>query len=87
MFVKAEYRGKEYRIGQKLLDTLFEWARKKKIHRIFLGTTDKFIAAQRFYEKNDFIEIEKNILPSEFPIMSVDVKFYQYSIKIVKQNL
>lgn len=76
MFVKAAFRGKNYGIGQKLLDTLLEWARDKHFSEILLGTTEKFIAAQRFYEKNGFAEIKKEALPPEFPIMSVDVKFY-----------
>jgi N-acetylglutamate synthase-like GNAT family acetyltransferase len=50
------------------------------ISEIFLGTTEKFIRAQRFYEKNDFAEIQKQQLPKEFPVMEVDVKFYRYSL-------
>jgi N-acetylglutamate synthase-like GNAT family acetyltransferase len=78
MFVKREYRGKEFSVGQGLLSTLFEWAKQKGFSEIFLGTTEKFIAAHRFYEKNGFTPIEKELLPKEFPIMKVDVKFYKY---------
>ena len=80
MFVDASYRGKEFGVGQKLLDRLLEWARNHKLEKIFLGTTEKFIAAQRFYEKNGFVEIEKKLLPAEFPVMEVDVKFYQFTL-------
>jgi len=80
MFVDAEYRGKEYGIGQRLLNTLITWAEINDFKKIFLGTTEKFIAAHRFYEKNNFIEIEKKLLPGEFPVMEVDVKFYRYII-------
>lgn len=78
MFVKKEYRGREAGVGQLLLDTALHWATEKKIKRIFLGTTEKFLAAQRFYEKNNFKEIERSNLPLEFPVMKVDVKFYEY---------
>ena len=44
---------------------------------ILLGTTEKFLAAQRFYEKNGFTEIQKDALPPKFPVMTVDVKFYK----------
>ena len=44
---------------------------------ILLGTTEKFIAAYKFYEKNGFIEVAKASLPPEFPVMAVDVKFYR----------
>ena len=49
----------------------------KDFREILLGTTAQFIAAQRFYEKNKFDNLEKHELPPEFPIMSVDVKFYK----------
>lgn len=78
MFVKAAFRGSNYGVGQALLNTVFEWAAEKKLNNIFLGTTEKFVAAQRFYEKNGFVEIDKNQLPKEFPIMAVDVKFYKF---------
>ena len=80
MFVDRNYRGKEYGIGQKLLDNLIDWARSKNITEIYLGTTEKFIRAQRFYENNGFIEIQKQELPKNFPVMDVDVKFYKFSV-------
>lgn len=80
MFVHKDFRGKEFGVGQTLLNTLLEWATQKNFEEILLGTTEKFIAAQRFYEKNGFVEIEKQLLPEEFPVMEVDVKFYRYHI-------
>jgi GNAT superfamily N-acetyltransferase len=80
MFVNREYRGKNFGVGQKLLDNLIVWAAEKNFKEILLGTTEKFVAAQRFYEKNGFIEIPKEALPVEFPIMAVDVKFYTYTL-------
>ena len=80
MFVHKDFRGKESGVGQILLNTLLAWVKQKKINEILLGTTEKFIAAQRFYEKNGFVEIEKQSLPEEFPVMEVDVKFYRYLI-------
>ncbi len=80
MFVAKSYRGKEFGIGQSLLNNLIAWARHKGIKEIFLGTTEKFIAAQRFYKKNGFIEIQKQELPASFPVMDVDVKFYRFSV-------
>jgi N-acetylglutamate synthase-like GNAT family acetyltransferase len=77
MFVKAAYRGSAFGVGQSLLNTAFEWAAAKRITDIFLGTTEKFVAAHRFYEKNGFVEIEKSKLPEAFPAMLLDVKFYR----------
>jgi GNAT superfamily N-acetyltransferase len=81
MFVHESYRGKQFGVGQALLETLLQWAREKNFAEILLGTTEKFVAAQRFYEKNNFRVIDKNELPPEFPIMQVDVKFYALSLR------
>ncbi|HEX4852371.1 MAG TPA: GNAT family N-acetyltransferase, partial [Puia sp.] len=80
MFVHANYRGSQFGIGKRLLDKLVEWVQQKKFKEILLGTTEKFIAAQRFYEKNNFNEIEKDNLPATFPLMAVDVKFYKRNL-------
>ena len=80
MFVNKNYRGKEFGVGQKLLNTLLDWTEQKGFTEIFLGTTEKFIGAQRFYEKNGFEEIYKHQLPETFPVMEVDVKFYRFSV-------
>lgn len=81
MFVKAEYRG-AWGVGQKLLGILLAWVQQKGLEAVYLGTTEKFLAAQRFYEKNGFEAIDKAALPTSFPVMTVDVKFY----RLVVQN-
>lgn len=81
MFVAAPYRGKEHGVAQLLLRELLAWSESRHLETIYLGTTDKFLAAHRFYEKNGFREIERGHLPSTFPIMSVDTKFYALTIK------
>ena len=80
MFVDKNYRGKEFGVGQRLLNTLLEWTKHKEFTGIFLGTTEMFVAAQRFYEKNGFKEIKKQELPATFPVMEVDIKFYKFSV-------
>ena len=77
MFVTAAYRGSEYGVARKLLDTLLSWCRKFGVREIYLGTTAKFLAAHRFYEKNGFGEIARDELPKSFPVMEVDTKFYR----------
>ena len=78
MFVDEGYRGKE--VAKRLLTTLLSWAKQKAFREIYLGTTEKFVRAQRFYEKNGFFEVDKSDLPAQFPIMNVDVKFYKYAM-------
>ena len=81
MFVKKDYRGKDKGVSAKLLMQLLKWAAQNDFCRIFLGTTPQFLAAHRFYEKNQFIEISKDELPNNFPIMKVDKKFYRYNVQ------
>lgn len=79
MFVKAEYRGKEHGVAQRLLDGLLAWCVERGVSEVYLGTTAKYLAAHRFYEKNGFEEIDKSDLPASFPVMAVDSKFYRCS--------
>ena len=83
MFVAASHRGSEHGVAKHLLDRLLEWASAHRIAEIFLGTTDKFLAAHRFYEKNGFVEVGKTELPVAFPVMAVDSKFYR---RLLRQN-
>jgi N-acetylglutamate synthase-like GNAT family acetyltransferase len=80
MFVKADYRGSSYNASKMLLQKLITWAREYNYSEIYLGTTEKFLAAHRFYEKNNFIQIAKETLPEPFPIMKVDTRFYQLKL-------
>jgi len=80
MFVRQDYRGRTHNVAKLLLQQLMEWARQHNIEGIYLGTTEKFLAAHQFYEKNGFIQIDKEDLPNAFPIMKVDTKFYKYTI-------
>ncbi|MFI5215708.1 MAG: GNAT family N-acetyltransferase [Candidatus Limnocylindria bacterium] len=76
MFVHRDFRGAQPGTAKRLLDTLLDWARDEKFREIFLGTTAKFLAAHRFYQKNGFAEIAQATLPPAFPIMSVDTRFF-----------
>lgn len=80
MFVKDIYRGNRYNISRILLQKLMTWAGQYNIHEIYLGTTEKFLAAHRFYEKNNFVQIAKEALPTAFPIVKVDTRFYKIKL-------
>lgn len=77
MFVKTTYRGAPHRLGSRLLGRLLEHAAQRGIGEIFLGTTEKFRAAHRFYEKSGFQRVEERDLPERFPRMNVDTRFYR----------
>lgn len=80
MFVAKSHRGKDKGVANQLLTTAFDWAEANQLKAIYLGTTSKFLAAHRFYEKNGFSEIKKSALPERFPVMAVDTKFYKREI-------
>jgi N-acetylglutamate synthase-like GNAT family acetyltransferase len=80
MFVRKEFRGKEGRIGQRLLEVLITHCRSQGISDLYLGTLDRLHAAIRFYERNGFVRIDKAHLPATFPIMAVDNAFYHLRI-------
>ncbi|CDI02351.1 IAA acetyltransferase protein [Candidatus Competibacter denitrificans Run_A_D11] len=76
IFVKATHRGSKRGVAKQLLDTLIAWCQLRGVLEIYLGTTDVFFAAHRFYEKNGFQMIDRFALPASFPVMGVDSRFY-----------
>lgn len=81
MFVKKEFRGKEFSIAQKLLETLIAYSQENKINDLYLGTVSILEAALRFYEKNNFVRINKEELPKAFPLMAPDNVFCHLTLK------
>ncbi len=81
MFVLPAYRGPEHRTAARLLDALLRHARAQGLTDVWLGTTDRFLAAHRFYEKHGFREIAKAELPPGFLFMPVDTKFYGLDLR------
>ncbi|NDL65757.1 GNAT family N-acetyltransferase [Acerihabitans arboris] len=80
MFVRAEFRGREHRVAARLLERLIAHAERQGVTGIFLGTTDKFLAAQRFYRNHGFSEVARAGLPAAFPVMAVDSLFFNLSL-------
>ena len=79
MFVKPSARG-PVGAAQALLDTALAHARDHGVRTVWLGTTDRFQAAHRFYEKNGFELVEAETLPAAFPRMAVDTRFYRLTL-------
>jgi len=81
MFVKEPYRGAPHRLAARLLARLLEHAAQRGIVDIYPGTTEKFRAAHRFYEKSGFERVEERDLPERFPRMNVDTRFYRLRVQ------
>jgi len=76
MFVGGGWRGAEIGVAGRLLDTLLAHARQHALRHVWLGTTERFLAAHRFYEKHGFALADEATLPAAFPRMQVDTRFY-----------
>ena len=81
MFVKKEFRGREYNIAQQLLEVLIAYCHENGIEEVYLGTVSILKAALRFYERNHFKIINKEELPAKFPLMSADNVFCFLDLK------
>jgi len=79
MFVKPVARG-AVGAAQALLDTALAHARANGLAAVWLGTTEAFKAAHRFYEKNGFEQVAPEDLPDSFPRMAVDTRFYRLTL-------
>ncbi|MDR3617345.1 MAG: GNAT family N-acetyltransferase [Candidatus Obscuribacterales bacterium] len=77
MFVHKDFRGKQSGVSRMLIQTAKHWCITNGIKTIFLGTVSQMIAAQRFYANNGFREVTVPQLPSNFPLVHVDTKFYR----------
>lgn len=77
MFVKKEFRGSEFGLAGQLLDQLIDFCKKNGIDHLYLGTVPVLKAAQRFYEKNNFLPVAVSDLPPYFPRMAADHIFYE----------
>jgi N-acetylglutamate synthase-like GNAT family acetyltransferase len=81
MFVAADCRGADAGVARRLLGALVDHARARRLSAIYLGTTDKFLAAHRFYEKHGFDLVDAATLPASFPRMAVDSRFYRLNLQ------
>lgn len=81
MFVFTNYRGQKIGTANQLRSCLVSWDRSKNVQKFYLGTTEKFKAAHRFYDQKGFSEINKSDSPATFPLMQVDTRFYKLSFQ------
>jgi GNAT superfamily N-acetyltransferase len=63
----VDERKREQGIGLRLLQTLLAFARERGYRELYLGTTEKMVAAVRFYKKHGFERLETP--PPDLPIV------------------
>lgn len=79
MFVATSHRGAGpggTPVALALLHGLLDHARAAGFRQILLGTTERFAAAHRFYDKHGFARVDEADLPARFPRMALDTRFY-----------
>ncbi len=76
MFVHKAYRGRDKDVSGALINSAFEWCRREKINTLYLGTMNQFQAAQRFYVKKGFRQIECKSLPADYVHNELDDLFF-----------
>lgn len=72
MYVAKDFRGTG--LATKLLETLLEFAKQNNFREIYLATNEKMVAANKFYQKAGFQQIEA--LPENIPPMDDNI-FYK----------
>jgi len=77
MFVEAGARGRALGVAPALLDAAQRRARQAGLQMLWLGTTEAFAAAHRFYDKQGFVRVAAADLPAAFPRMALDTRFYR----------
>jgi GNAT superfamily N-acetyltransferase len=78
MFLHKNYRGQG--IAELLLQNIVYWANDNSVNSIYLGTMAQFRAAQKFYERLNFEQIDKELLPKDFPLNPIDSIFYKLNL-------
>ncbi|MBS0635125.1 MAG: MarR family transcriptional regulator [Verrucomicrobia bacterium] len=75
LFVDKRYRGKG--VAESLMNTLLEAQEKHNFAHLWLGAVDAAKQAHRFYEKNNFVRVDKKSLPESFEKCPLDSCFYR----------
>jgi N-acetylglutamate synthase-like GNAT family acetyltransferase len=67
-------------VGATVLRACREQAAAAGMSDVLLSTTAQFLAAHRFYEKSGFSRIPPEALPTHFPRMRLNTRFYRYRL-------
>jgi GNAT superfamily N-acetyltransferase len=78
MFLHKNFRGQG--IAELLLQNIINWSNDNNVNSIYLGTMAQFTIAQKFYERLNFEQIDRELLPNDFPLNPVDSIFYKLNL-------
>lgn len=80
MMLKKEFRGAVHNLAKLLLQTAIDESEKGQLECIYLGTMTQFKAAQSFYQKHGFQQIDEKELPTDFLRNPIDMLFYSLGL-------
>jgi len=80
MFVLRQYRGTTPSVAQCLFDTLVEQARRAGFRTLYLDTPAIAVASHKFYERNGFAQIDRQVLPPAYSFPDRNSKVYRRSL-------
>ncbi|WP_323757350.1 GNAT family N-acetyltransferase [Roseivirga sp.] len=86
MMLKNEFRGTVHNVAKLLLQTAIDESEKNQLECIYLGTMAQFKAAQSFYQKHGFQQIDEKKLPTDFLRNPIDTLFYRLSLKGISKG-
>lgn len=75
-FVYEQYRGKPHNLGQRLYQTLLDYAVKNGVREIILDTPKNTNRAHKFYVKAGFEQVKKEDLPISYDYPYSDSDFF-----------
>ena len=82
MFVAEAWRGGPHHVADRLLTTLLTHATAGRMQTLWLGTSKHFLAAHRFYERNDFRRTAAAAVPPGFIYVPIDDYFYARPVQL-----
>lgn len=78
MYVDPAHRG--LGIAQRLIDVALAWCTMHGVADLYLETNEQWKAAHHIYEKLGFTSVERDSLPTAFPVVRVATGFYRLRI-------
>ena len=79
MYVDPAQRGNG--IAQRLLDVALAWSITRGVGCIYLETHSEWKTAHHIYEKNGFEPVDRECLPSAFPVVRIATAFYRRCLR------
>ena len=80
LFVLPHYRGQPLQVAKALLQRVVNWSQQKGIKKICLETVVEPCAAQAFWLRHGFEEIEQAQMPSVYPLSKYPSRYFVFEV-------